>query len=297
MGRGSGDLVAFVFWTIPLAVALGFAGAAFVHFFRIRFPSKRFFLLICLAVLLSLTWFYVVYYLLGPWFYGFSIPIFYLWTIGCFVQLVFLDRRLPLQKEETSFSKLILSILIMIGIGAGVLNYMYVIFKLYARMQLEDQQKLIYLFPKGMTGDFRVVYGEKCGVMPDIENGKKVMKLPADGILIVQSAYKGSWGENEYFSVDQNGMREKMEVGSGLYERNQKSPAVIQEEPGHYDGIMPDGSYSDESLYSINYQCFTVYKDSIEMNGKQNSHIENILDSLTRVAVWDCRKTTNLKTK
>ena len=44
----------------------------------------------------------------------------------------------------------------------------------------------IFLIPAEYKGTLHVVYGEKCGVQPEIENGHPVYRFPENGLLMLQ---------------------------------------------------------------------------------------------------------------
>jgi hypothetical protein len=50
----------------------------------------------------SFGWAYGVYLILGPWINAFSIPVFILWIIGMFFQLVFIDKFIHTQHAKTT---------------------------------------------------------------------------------------------------------------------------------------------------------------------------------------------------
>jgi hypothetical protein len=43
-----------------------------------------------------------------------------------------------------------------------------------------------FLIPKDFQGKIRVIYGEKCGIDPPEENGRRVLKIPNSGLLIIK---------------------------------------------------------------------------------------------------------------
>lgn len=69
----------------------------------------------------------------------------------------------------------------------------------------------IYLIPKGYTGDVIILFNQPHGVIPEIESGYNVYKIPEDGILKVKT--KGIRGivNLSYFYVDKNNERQRIE--------------------------------------------------------------------------------------
>lgn len=66
----------------------------------------------------------------------------------------------------------------------------------------------IYLMPKGYTGEVVILFGQPDGVVPEVEDGLFVYKIPKDGVLKVKT--KGYTGivNLQYFYVDGDGQRE-----------------------------------------------------------------------------------------
>src|SRR5205823_114847 len=64
---GKGDTYAFVFWTVPLAVALAISGKTILTIYRTTIFLLRLLLIIFTAGILSFGWAYCVALVLGPW--------------------------------------------------------------------------------------------------------------------------------------------------------------------------------------------------------------------------------------
>src|SRR5690606_15328257 len=94
-GFGSGDTVAFLYWTLPLATGLAVSGPTILALFRTENRFFRLILAIFAAALIVLGFVCVPYLFLGGWTNAFSIPVFYLWIAGTFGKLIFLDLLLP----------------------------------------------------------------------------------------------------------------------------------------------------------------------------------------------------------
>src|SRR5262249_16861651 len=107
---GKGDINAFFFWTLPLAIGLSVSGQTILNLFRTKVFLFRLLLILLTTGLISFGWIYFIYLILGPWINAFSLPIFYLWIIGNTVQLLFLDWRLPKATEQLKFPKLLLQL-------------------------------------------------------------------------------------------------------------------------------------------------------------------------------------------
>jgi hypothetical protein len=69
----------------------------------------------------------------------------------------------------------------------------------------------IFLIPAGYEGTLHVVYGEKCGVQPEIEDGRPVYRFPENGLLVLQ-VREGHYNKvgAAYYYVDTAGRRQEI---------------------------------------------------------------------------------------
>jgi hypothetical protein len=154
-----------------------------------------------------------------------------------------------------------------------------------------NPSKEIYLIPATFEGKFRVVYGEACGVVPKMENGRRVMQIPENGLLIIQPEFVAGTVDNEYYFLEMNGKRTKIEEQSKLADQQMKSPRVVLERTGVIGGPTPDGGSSSRSPLAIHYADFMLYnKDTSTFDERQYILQETRLDSTTASLVDNCRK-------
>ena len=285
---GKGDTYAFVFWSIPLAVGLAICGETILNLFRKIHFALRLILIIVTSGLISLCWVYFVYLILGPWIRAFSFPIFYLWIIGCSIQLLFLDLRLAKSTEKAKLSKTLFRLLIFPL--TLVLTVVVIFFFSYLNDYLTKPMKEIYLIPSDFKGQFRVIYGEQCGTKPTYESGRRVMKIPENGILMIQPKFQAGLVNNEYYLIDKNGNRKKLNELFDYKDRLKKFPGILMGASGSMGGAMPDGSSSSESPLAIHYTDFTVFNiDTIQLDERAEFKSQQHFDSLTNVLVDECR--------
>ena len=281
---GSDDLASYMFWTIPLAVGFAIFGPHFLQLFSNLDKTYRIFFMILIAVVIAFIWLYMVYLALGPWINAFSIPVFYLWIIGNVFQLLFLDWQLPKQKAKKTTVKIILGILglPLTAIACAVLLYAISFFSAY----LSKPEPETYLIPSEYEGRFKVIYGEKCGISPNTENGRRVLEIADNGILIIQTEFKSGVIDHEYYFVDETGNRTRVERYENYKDGTKNIPGIRLVSSGSIAGKMPDGSSSTESPLAIRYTEFHVYRDTID---RYDFKQERKFDSLTIALVNQCR--------
>ncbi len=220
---------------------------------------------------------------------AFSIPIFYLWIGGCAVQFLFLDWRLPKPTEKPKTFKVVL------GLLAFPLTLIIVVVAMFIfsflGSYLTRPEKETYLIPNNFEGQFRIIYGEKCGINPTTEDGRRVLQIPDNGILIIQPKFEAGTIDHEYYLVDKNGKRQKINMLWDYKQRRTKSPGVLLGGSGCMGGAMPDGGSSSESPLAIHFTDFTVFnKDTTTKGERVEYKLQQRFDSLTNVLVNDCRQ-------
>jgi hypothetical protein len=147
-----------------------------------------------------------------------------------------------------------------------------------------------FLIPSDFRGQFRVVYGEKCGINPPIENGRRILQIPNDGILIIRPEFEYGWIDHEYDFVDKNGKRIKIQSTSDTI-KNKSLPNIIFAGNGNVPGKMPDGSFSSESPLTYEYVDFVVtYKDIIYNESTKETQR---FDSICKALIDSCRASKN----
>lgn len=282
---GKGDIYALIFWTIPLSVALAVSGVTIVSILKTDKTILRILFILFLSALIAYGWIYFVSLILGPWFNSFSFPVFYLWTIGNFFQLLLLDKFL--RKEVKPGLVLGLILFPVTLVGSVILIYSLSMLKSYwTRPEPET-----YLIKETFNGKFRVVYGEECGLEPKIENGRRILEIPDNGLVLIKPEFKAGVVDNEYYLVDSKGNRNKINELWNYDQRKTLTPGVLLRSSGSFSGQMPDGSSSSESPLAIHFTDFTVFnKDTTSVDDRTQYKIDQKFDSLTSAVVEACRK-------
>lgn len=271
---GSGDTSSFIFWSTPLAVGIAVSGRSILSLYIISNKLLRVLLSILIAGLIAFGNVYLAYLIIGPWINAFSIPIFYLWIIACLAQLLFLDSFLradtkkikPIRAVLGCFSLPLCVVLTILILFAGSFGFAYL-----------TMEKKTYLIPQGFHGRITVLHGEAGGIIPEFKSGRRVLRIPDNGILIIQPDLKNGMVDNEYYFLDQNGTRERIQTIHG----NDVSSKGIK--------LVVTGSGSDGKSEDIYYMSFYVSDgESTETDNaafiRSREH-----DSLIRELVEKCR--------
>jgi hypothetical protein len=147
------------------------------------------------------------------------------------------------------------------------------------------------LIPDNFEGDFRIVYGEKCGLNPKMENGRRVLEIPQNGLLIIQPAIETGIIDRQYYILDSDFNRARINQLGDYKEGKTKAPGVLMRGSGTMGGAMRAGGLSNESPLAIHFTDFTIFnQDTTTMAEKERNKVHQRLDSATKVLVEACRK-------
>jgi hypothetical protein len=293
-GFGKGDTSAFLYWTVPLSVAIAVGGKAVIALFNPAWLGVRLLSVMLTAAALAYGWVWLVYLILGPSINSFSFPIFYLWFIGNFAQLVFLSCFLPSPIKQGGIAGRFARLLLIPLVGVGGVALLFILS--FAGSYLTKPEKELYLIPADFEGKFRVIYGQPCGSSLAHENDRRVLQIPADGLLLIQPDFEAGWIDNEYYLVDKAGSRQKIAELLQYQKGRENVPGVLLSGSGSFGGAMPDGSSSSESPLAIHYADFQVFtKDTASVSDQIAFRREQEFDSLMFAKVQACRKATASK--
>ncbi|MCP4053268.1 DUF6843 domain-containing protein [Mesoflavibacter sp. CH_XMU1422-2] len=143
-----------------------------------------------------------------------------------------------------------------------------------------------YLIPENYTGKIKIVYGLDCGIEPKIENGRKILEIPNDGILFVKYKFKSGIIDHEYYSIDKKGEKIKLEHYENYKDGTKNVPGIGLGASGNYPGKMPNGGFSSESPLTVHYSEFQVIRDTIV---KYDFKKEQKFDSIVRSRIEKCK--------
>jgi len=275
---------AFFYWTIPFLLALTISGASILGLFKGRSVMFRFLMIVVSSVGLSLLWQFSVTKLVGTGAGAFDNSILYTWGVAAFVQLLFLQWRLPKTTEKKEPAVVVLGLLsfpltaVLAVLGLSLFHF--------AQLNSNNPEPETYLISSDFKGEFRVVYNEKNGVEPKLEDGRRIMNVPANGILIVKPEFKNGTVDQQFFTIDKAGKRTPLNTIIKYQDRLKEAPGVLYWGPGI---SIQSGKYSATKLQ---YVDFTLYqKDSKERTNAEYERFQNTFDSLTVALVKKERAT------
>ena len=171
--------------------------------------------------------------------------------------------------------------------------------------ELRDETKLpIFLIPAGYQGTLRVVYGEKCGVKPEMENGRPLYRFPENGLLILQvrEGYYNKVGAAYYFvnkaghreeitqvidrspswTTDSNGNKVYDDRGNTTLEKYRQDQPVVLIKGAGVDYVKPanivNGEVTNLEEATYVYMQFGVYANgAVDTTGMKTNPDENKL--------------------
>jgi hypothetical protein len=83
------------------------------------------------------------------------------------------------------------------------------------------------LIPDDFEGEFRIIYGEKCGLNPKMEKGRRVLEIPQNGLLIIQPEFEEGIIDRQYYFLDSDFNRAKINQLVNYEERKTRAPGVL----------------------------------------------------------------------
>lgn len=87
--------------------------------------------------------------------------------------------------------------------------------------------KETFLIPDGFEGRIEVIFNQPSAEPIPIENGRRIYRIPSDGILISSSKLEVGWLGQEYYYVDAQGRRSKIPVQNKDSKDIPEKPTVI----------------------------------------------------------------------
>ncbi len=284
------ELPTFLAWPVPMALAIALCGGIIIQLTQEVRSGTRVFLFFVIALACSYVGVFSYFFMLPVPVNIFTVPIFYVWFTGLFVQLLFLNWRLhnavfTQPKPRAALGLLFFPLYVVLGT--------LLVFSVPLLMNyLSRPEKAVFLLPSDFDGKFRIVFNEKCGAASTFEGGKRVLTIPGNGLLILQPGFMPGGMENLYFKVDKNGSRTEIPQLRGIADIS-SIPGVVLKSAGSLMPRLADGSVSTDPSSAIYFEDFVLRNDTLPLINPANAVKDIQFDSLTAVQVQQCRARNN----
>jgi len=142
------------------------------------------------------------------------------------------------------------------------------------------------LIPSIYEGTIRIIYEEKCGNNYDEIDGKKTLKFPENGILILNEEFDRHVNY-KYYLIDKSGNKKEIPQVLDYKAKNKILPYILVGGSGTLGPtVHANSTYTEEK--NITFSDFYVYnKDTANLNDFKK---EQIFNSLTTEIVTKCRQ-------
>ncbi|MBK7393459.1 MAG: hypothetical protein IPI64_09180 [Chloracidobacterium sp.] len=125
-------------------------------------------------------------------------------------------------------------------------------------------KEIVYLIPENFEGAVVIIYGQSDGATPDMDTGKLVFRIPADGLLKVNASKRTADGSPKFFYAHNDGRQTEIEllVSSDPTNKFRTSRQVSDEE--REDTIFATSYENGEFLTAngaVQFRNFRIGKD------------------------------------
>lgn len=154
-------------------------------------------------------------------------------------------------------------------------HYFFLLTILFFVTSCSQAVKETFLIPSGFEGKINVVFNQPNAEAIPIENGRRIYKIPADGILVTSTKFEAGKIDQEYYYVDKNGNTQRISIT----EKVSKTPSVIKYGVA---GVYGNSNEKNplEFIESIIASEKTV--DSIYNQDKESKFSEKIMQKTNR---------------
>jgi hypothetical protein len=139
-----------------------------------------------------------------------------------------------------------------------------------------------FLIPSTFKGKFRVIYGEECGLKTTVENGRQVLSIPPDGILILKNKIEEGWRDQAFYFVTPDGSKELAYLNDKKINKSVPNIIVIGPAVATYNFET-----SNHQKLTYSYVDFEVIKENSIID--EPSPERNAMDSLSRAKLMECK--------
>lgn len=127
---------------------------------------------------------------------------------------------------------------------------------------INQKTPITMLIPENYNGEVRVVYGELNGVVPEEEEGRMILEIPRNGVLVIQPHLQSGLEDIQYYYVDAKKQRTKLDAIKMRGQTGVKYPAVYFE--GTQSPPSPAGQSSNvPAKLDYVYDSFDVVLDQL----------------------------------
>ena len=141
-----------------------------------------------------------------------------------------------------------------------------------------------FLIPIDFRGKIHVHFNMPCGLSKEKEKGRRVYKIPLNGILLTQFNDKQGYIDQQYFLVDKNGGKTLL-PNLSVHDYNEEWTTEKNPNEPSRDilGVFHAGRVSSEGSYEFYVSTYRQLRDSFDF------HYDERFDSLEQKLLDSCR--------
>jgi|SRR5450432_2788441 len=129
-----------------------------------------------------------------------------------------------------------------------------------------------YLIPNGFQGRVNIIFNKPNTDYTPIENGRRVYRIPGNGILLTRSRYEsGGFINHDFYYLNSMGDKTPLKIFKYVYENNGNTHWVVEDSV--VVGIFEDGTVGSYPGREVVYEDFVV--SSFKNLKKYNSQSAN----------------------
>ncbi|MBX2972713.1 MAG: hypothetical protein KF797_06390 [Flavobacteriales bacterium] len=114
------------------------------------------------------------------------------------------------------------------------------------------------LIPADYHGMFAIVYGEPCGMPSTKEDGRYIIRIPQEGVAIVQREFHSGWVDDAYYFEAPQGERIKVSEVISYPPQPKQGRVVMLGSSGAIPASMPNGNSSTDAPEAYRFTQFHV---------------------------------------
>jgi hypothetical protein len=272
---------------LPLTISIAFTAKLILSFLNNKKIILVIVFIIIISALLAIVWGYIAFlstflFAIGYGVYNSTVlPVMIaIYFVAILIQFSFLYQFLLRKSAYTNNGILGLVLLPVFTIGFTAIS---IFLTFIITMSSVLFHKETYLIPENFQGCIRVVYNFECGVEVQKKNGRRILHVPDNGLILLKNKLKqprnllvGIWEnqlDQEFYIIDNKGNREKLRHKKRYSEDTSKGVRIT--------GIDQRGEPDDSNF--VLFKRFYVYNDSSIKNELDCSTVEqNLFNKLEK---------------